>query len=140
MPKPVVQIMAGVSGVGKTYMREKLWPHEYVIDMGIIRIEHPGEAWHSMFFDIFLPEIHGLLHDNEAEFIVVEGYFLPGTPSLKLLLEHLKVEGATPSYWFMWAPLLVCEDRINKQFQSGEISADLCSSRVKALHRCWTKL
>jgi len=138
--KPIVQIIAGVSGVGKTYMRTKLWEYYPVVDMGIIRQENPGKSWHMMHYNIFLPQIHELLYDDEEDFIVIEGYFLPQSRSLHDLLGFLKVEGATPLYWLLWAPIQVCEDRIAAQYHSGDISAELCSSRIKALHRCWTNL
>jgi len=106
-----VTILAGVSGSGKSNLR-LTWSEISelpLVDLHELRDEEPGLTWeeyhiraHSRLAELFETEDH----------VVIEGYFLPGSPSLKMLLEFLWEKQVMPSYILLWAPMSVIEERL----------------------------
>ena len=116
-----VTIIAGVSGSGKGHLRTT-WPETSklpLIDLHELREEEPGLAWE---------EYHAMAHIRLAELletedhVVIEGYFLPGSPSLKMLLEFLWKEQAVPNYILLWVPVSVIEQRLAPEDERLEVA------------------
>ena len=74
---------------------------------------------------------------REHEVIVIEGYFLPNSPSRRQLVNDMKVAGAKVEFRELWECFEVCQGRISAQWERGEISAVQCRGRIEMLRMCW---
>ena len=86
-------ILSGVSGTGKTYTRTtapelKDLPH---LDIAEVYREFPEFDW-SEALGCLLKRARKMLQEHDT--IVIEGYFLPGSTTRKMLVDDLKVAGA----------------------------------------------
>ena len=73
--------------------------------------------------------------------VVVEGYFRPGSKSLRLLLRDLKVAGARAQHIHLKAPLAVCMERLQAELDAAaEMDDDARArevwGRMEMLARC----
>ena len=131
-----VIILSGVSGVGKTYARTH--DPELVdlpfVDIADIYAEWPEADRLNATMTLML-QVRVLLKKHDT--IVVEGYFQKGSMSLRMLQEDLSVIGAKSEIWVFWEPLGVCEQRLIRQWESGEQDAVQARKRMDLLHRCW---
>ena len=129
-------VLCGVSGTGKTHARLnapelKDLPH---VDVADYYRECPGLDWVSATAAVCrrareLLEEHGV--------VVIEGYYLPGSPSRMMLQADMTVAGAKVEFHEFWAPMETCIERIRRQWERGEISAADCQVRIEMLGRCW---
>ena len=131
-----VIVLAGVSGTGKTHARThdpelKDLPH---VDIADIYEEFPEFGWYEALYAL-LKRARLLLQKHDV--IVVEGYFLDGSTSRRILVNDMKVAGATIKFREFWAPFQVCALRITQQWERGEITAPECRRRIELLKRCW---
>ena len=135
MGKKII-LLSGVSGTGKTHARLtdselKDLPH---LDIADIYRDCPVLDWYSALLAL-LRQIRDAFEHHDT--IVVEGYFMPGTPSQRILLDDMRVMGAQVEIRYFWAPLELCQERIVRQWERGEISNRECGRRIELLKRCW---
>jgi len=129
-------ILSGVSGTGKTHTRTtdpelKDLPH---LDIAEVYREFPEFDW-SEALGCLLKRARKMLQEHDT--IVIEGHFLPGSTTRKMLVDDLKVAGAKVDVRWFWVPLEVCVQRISDQWERGEISAAECRRRIELLRDCW---
>lgn len=133
-----VVILSGVSGVGKTHFR--LHTPELAslpcLDIADIHAEFP-ELDYAATTGVFLKRLRKLLEEHDR--VVVEAYFLSGSPSLNALLDDLTVIGARWQLIRLHAPLEVCQERIMAQMEAGEITPQVAAARLKLLARTWKR-
>jgi len=129
-------VLSGVSGTGKTYARlndPELKDLPYV-DIADFYKENADVHW-AVAHALLKRKVAELLLEHDT--VVVEGYFLPGTPSRNGLARALKVAGARADFRFYWAPFETCLERIRDQWEQGKITAADCEVRVEMLTSCW---
>ena len=136
-----VTILSGLSGVGKTWLRTthpalKALP---CLDMADIYREYP-EMDYLEAGGVLLKRLGILL--EEADDMVVEGYFLPRSYSLDVLLSEVKRLGAQPTIIRLWAPLEVSQARLYADRDKAEMSGDQRAAadvdkRLELLVRLW---
>lgn len=105
-------ILGGVSGVGKTPLRETLMrdgPDTPVIDALSIYQETPELNWKDRFA-IMIERLDEAFRDHDV--VVAEGYFLPDSPTLALLLKTLEQMEVVPQYVFLWTTMEEIERRL----------------------------
>lgn len=105
-------ILGGVSGVGKTTLRKALMgdnPSTPVIDALSIYQDTPELTWKDRFA-IMIERLDEALEHNDI--VVVEGYFLPDSPTLALLLQTLEQLDVVPQYVFLWTTMEEIERRL----------------------------
>ena len=129
-------VLCGVSGTGKTHARLndpelKGLPH---FDIADVYREFPEFDWPTALAAL-CKRLRGAFQNHPA--VVVEGYFLPGTPSRRILDADLRVAGASVEYRYFWAPFEVCQERIAAQWERGEIPDAECRRRIELLKLCW---
>jgi predicted kinase len=131
-----VIVLTGVSGVGKTHTRlnDPELKDLPCVDIADIYQEHPEFDWSDALYTL-LQRTRLLLQKHKI--IVVEGYFLPNSPSSRQLVNDMKVAGARVEFREFWEPFEVCQGRIARQFERGEISAIQCRGRIEMLRMCW---
>ena len=134
-----VIVLTGVSGVGKTHARlnDPELKDLPCVDIADIYQEHPEFDWSDALYTL-LQRLRFMLREQEDEAIVVEGYFLPGSPSRRKLVNDMKVAGAQVEFRELWEPFETCALRISRQWERGEISAVQCRGRIEMLRMCWT--
>ena len=134
-------ILTGVSGAGKTFART----HDpELVDLPVVDIAdvyRVAEANFGLQLDWYSAH-HKLLHHvrralQKHNTMVVEGYYLPGSETRKMLLDDLKVQGVQADIRVFWAPLKVCLERIAQQFENSEISAAECKQRIELTKKLW---
>lgn len=133
-----VTVLCGVSGAGKTHLRTTdpdLCRLPYV-DIADVYKEYPE-------FDSFVAtsvacrRVCALLQQNDH--VVLEGYFLPGTPSRKMVNDEMLVTGADAEFILLTVTAAVAQQRILDQYNRGEctwVEADL---RIKLMIKVLTK-
>ena len=129
-------ILTGVSGTGKTHARlnDPELKDLPCVDIADIYQEHPEFDWSDALYTL-LQRARILLRKHRV--IVLEGYFLPNLPSRRQLVNDMKVAGAKVEFREFWEPFEVCQGRIARQFERGEISAIQCRGRIEMLRMCW---
>jgi len=130
-------VLCGTSGSGKTHARttDPELRDLPCVDIADAYRRDPGCDWLDAAFYV-LKQVRRLLRRHDV--VVVEGYFLPGTTTRKMLVDDLKVTGAQAEFRWFWAPIEVCEQRISDQWERGEISAAECRRRIELLRDCWS--
>lgn len=129
-------VLSGVSGVGKTYARQttpelKHLPH---VDIADVYRAFPEMDW-RMATHALLKRARAQLEHTGA--VVLEGYFLPGSRSRRLVVGALRAAGVEVEVRELWAPLETCIERIKRQQSRGEISAAEGQRRIEMARRCW---
>lgn len=130
--KKRVTILCGVSGSGKTYLRttDARFCRLPYVDIADVYKEYPE-------FDSFVAtgvackRIRALLQQNNH--VVLEGYFLPFTPSRKMVIREMTVAGADTEFILLTVTAAAAQQRILDQYNRGEctwIDADL---RIKLM-------
>lgn len=127
-------ILSGLSGTGKTRMRTR---HPDLKDLPCVDIadvyrDMPGAPWADVMHE-FLLRVREALDEHGT--VVLEGYFLPGSTSQRMLLDDLRVAGATYEIISLWAPYEVCIGRLERARDSGEISEEEFVKRAEVLAR-----
>jgi predicted kinase len=131
-----VIVLAGVSGTGNTHARthDPELKHLPYVDIAEIYECWPEFDWYEAL-PALLKRIRGLLEEHDV--IVVEGYFLDRSTSRRILMNDLKVAGATVEFREFWAPFQICALRITQQWKRREITAPEYRRRIELLKRCW---
>lgn len=125
-------ILSGLSGTGKTRLRTlhpDLWDLPYV-DIADVYRDYPSYGW-PLVMQEFLIRLRAAFQDHET--VVLEGYFLPGSPSLRLLINDLKAQGAHYEIIYLWAPPEVCQARLEAAWRDGTISDAEYRARTRTL-------
>ena len=116
-----VLVLGGVSGVGKTTLRKTMMgehPSTPVIDAMDIYQETPELSWKDRFA-VMVERLDEALSDHDV--VVLEGYFLPDSPTLKLLLLTLEQLDVAPQYVFLWTTLDEIERRLAQPEDAGRL-------------------
>jgi hypothetical protein len=114
MPKFIV--LAGLSGVGKTYRRTtdpalKDLPY---VDIADIYRDNPGGIPPRDAFSMLINEAFGYINDG-AEAVVLEAYFKPGSFQRKSLEYYAEGSSVQVEYIDLTASVAVCKERILAQ-------------------------
>lgn len=117
--KPDVIILAGVSGSGKTRTRLTEYPECPYVDIAEVYKEIPWAGWYEATVAV-ATKVRKLAGDKP---VIVEGYFLPGSASLKLLKQN--ISGMRADYRLLHAPKEVCMQRVIESGIDVEIRLDL---------------
>lgn len=144
-----ITCMAGVSGVGKTWKRtnDPILAALPFLDIADIYVELEADDsgyvvadWNSAMIVL----IDRIVEHKQSgtKHLVVEGYFLPGTPSRKWLADACKVQGIDIEYQLLWAPLKVCAERLYDQFdalsdEEQNRQRHSFNKRHELLIKCW---
>jgi predicted kinase len=134
-----VTILAGLSGTGKTHLRNNSYLSELpCIDMAGIYREFPEFDWPEAF-ECFLKRLREAL--SKHDHVVVEGYFQARSKSLRLLLDDLKVAGAWPQIIRLQAPTWACMERLEADLDAATEAEDTALAReiwgrMEMLARC----
>ena len=125
-----VIVLCGVSGVGKTWARthiSELMDLPYV-DIADVYRDMPY-AGARVATEALINKVLKLLKEHDS--VVVEGYFLPDTPSRSLLITRLD-RFAQALFRLMVEPIEVCREQVI----SSQEDADL---RLEILNKVWAK-
>lgn len=146
----MVTVLCGVSGCGKT--RKRTQPDSPLdalpyLDIADIYTELEADTTGLVFPDYstaMVILIDRIVEHNRAdtEHLVVEGYFLPGTPSRSWLTNACMVQGIDVMFDLLWAPLKVCAARLHDQFDAldaneQERQRHKFNKRHDLLIKCW---
>ena len=132
----MIVCLSGVSGTGKTHWRTTQESYKDLpqFDVADIHDEQP--------VGLGAPAVYALwnklkpLLDTEPV-IVIEGYFLPGSESRRVLADLCQRAGRQLWYVEFWEEKDVCIKRIRKQQIKGEISRAKADLRIEMLERTW---
>jgi predicted kinase len=135
-----VIVLSGVSGVGKTHLRTtdaelSQYPHVDIAD--VYRAWPEADWW--MATQELCRRVRKLLRQKSST-VVVEGYFVAGSSSRRMLTEDAKVGGYTLEFRDLEAPLETCLERIEGQYERGEIGKAEYALRTRMLSRVWHRL
>jgi hypothetical protein len=100
-------------------------------DIADVYREWPEADW-LMAIEELLRRIRALLETHED--IVIEGYFLPGTPSARILLSDLAVAGVQYDIITLHAEHYICRKRILNQ---NEVPFGEAKGRIALLEKTW---
>jgi hypothetical protein len=128
-----VTVLSGPSGSGKTRMRA-LHPdlkHLPYVDIADVHRAHPDYDW-PLAMQEFLRRTREALRQHRL--VVLEGYSLPGSPSLRLLIDALKAASITYEIISLWAPPDIGQARLEAALHNGEISPAEYALRSRTLH------
>lgn len=120
----MIYVLYGVPGSGKSHLYEQEYSYAVHCDVADVYAASPGVHWSLAATTVCREAIR---HDSA----VIEGLFLPGTPSRQLLdrvLLNYDVE-----YIHVHAPLEVCRQRILDRKQDNE---EIC---LKILSAYWNR-
>lgn len=138
-----VIILAGPPGSGKTHYRKNVLPQNMPgVDIADVYAEH-NERWPDIPIDWhmahgqLLKEVRDLLEEHDE--IWVEAMYAPGSPSLAMLLQYLKVAGVAWEIMRMDTDLQTCFARVAMQHHRGEVSAAKTKERNRILHSLMAK-
>lgn len=129
-------ILSGVSGTGKTHYRKRNLAKLPFLDI--------SDFYHNkdtLYFDWlkvyrkFFDTLDTLLSEHDE--VVIEGYFLPGTPTREMLLNFLENREVEVEIRTFWAPYSECTKRIRLQYEKLEINKQQYQRRLKALKECY---
>ena len=122
---PDVILLSGVSGVGKTYLRQNSYLSDFpAVDIADVYDDLPSANW-SEAVSALTAKVKKLLDDHDT--VVVEGYFLPGTESRKMLGHQLW--GYSGQEYFLHAPYDICAQRIRDSGHDVERRLELLDAR-----------
>lgn len=132
--KKKVTVLCGVSGSGKTYLRTtnpdlKRLPY---VDIADVYAQYPEFDWVTATC-VACRRALALLQQNDH--VVIEGYFLPGTPSRRQLEREMIVAGVSALYILLTVTTAAAQQRILDQFQRGEVTWADADTRIKILLR-----
>jgi predicted kinase len=122
----MIILLCGVSGVGKTWLRERAFPTYPHIDIRDIYKDLPSADW-SMATMALATRVRKMLREHGT--VVIEGYFLPGTQSRQMLMNELHSYDIEVTSIFVHAPCLVCASRIEESGENVEKRLDLLFKR-----------
>ena len=134
-----VIVLSGIPGCGKTWSREnspELSALPFIDIADIYRIHEekfPGYEpldWCTATLKL-LRLVREILPQKNV--VVVEGCFLEGSPSRKLLQEDARVGGHTLEFVDIVADPEVCRQRIQAQYAAGEIDWPTANTRLRVL-------
>jgi len=109
-------VLAGLSGVGKTYRRTtdpalKDLPY---VDIADIYRDNPGGIPPRDAFSMLINEAFGYINDG-AEAVVLEAYFKPGSFQRKSLEYYAEGSSVQVEYIDLTASVALCKERILSQ-------------------------
>lgn len=127
-----VTILCGVSGSGKTHRRTTdpgLRDLPYV-DIADVYREFPE-------FDSYVATAvvckRALALLRQTWHIVIEGYFLPGTPSRQQLADEMRVAGVDTKFILLTVATATAQQRILDQYMGGETTWADADLRIRLL-------
>lgn len=133
-----VTVLCGVSGSGKTHRRTtdpdlKGLPY---VDIADVYKEFPE-------FDSFVAtavvckRVRSLL--QKTDHVVIEGYFLPGTPSRRKIANEMQVAGADAEFILLTVTAAAAQWRILSQYSRGECTWADADIRIKLMIKVLTE-
>jgi 2-phosphoglycerate kinase len=135
---PDVILLSGVSGVGKTHLRENSYLSEYpYVDIADIYTEWPEVGWFDATNKL-IDKVHKLLSRSDTDTVVIEGYFLPGTQSREVLSLGLYADFGTDlgaQEIFLHASKELCVQRIKQSEHDVECRLELLDKRWEYANR-----
>lgn len=135
-PVKKVGVITGVSGAGKTHLRQRAEELRGlpVVDISDVYRELPMVDYVRATLEV-ARRTRELLRSHAH--VIIEGYFLPGSPSRLLLEDELGRMDVTVSISLVHAPMETCETRLRLQRTRGEVTEDDFQVRLGMLKRCW---
>jgi len=128
-----ITVLYGVPGAGKTHLYKEKYNNFPLCDISSIYEQQPGINWHDATYIVAQKAI---ACDNEVGGAVIEGLFLPGTPS-RILLER-KLNGHKVEWIQVHAPYETCRQRIIVRKQANEeVCLAILQIYYKAAERAW---
>jgi hypothetical protein len=130
-----ITVLCGVSGVGKTHYRqdpENHISHLPCVDIAEIRNRVPFADWGQLTVIVAAS-----VPKSAAGHVVIEGYFLPDTPSRALLEDELG--GYEIENVFLHASQETCERRLLLAAYRGYITSSDAGGRIAVMRKCWGK-
>lgn len=133
-----VTVLSGLPGSGKTHRRltDETLANVPFFDIAAIYAEHnakfpefPMEWW--MATEELIRQYREFLRHNDR--CLVEGCFMPGSPSRGMLVKDAKVGGYELEFIDIKADPEVCAQRIQEQYAEGEIDWPTANSRLRIL-------
>lgn len=124
-------VLAGVSGVGKTYTRthDPRLKDLPCVDMADVYRDHPLRVWPETYY-IFEARLDKTFIGHDT--VVAEGYFLPGSTTRNWLANKMRRLGIEMEFIDLHAALSTCEERIAASGENVE-------PRLQMLKRVWPK-
>jgi len=110
--------------------------HLPYVDIADVHRAHPDYDWQRAMQE-FLRRTREALRQHGL--VVLEGYFLPGSPSLRMLIDALKAAGITYEIISLWAPPDICQARLEAALHAGEISPAEYALRSRTLQAVVSK-
>jgi predicted kinase len=132
-------VLCGISGTGKTHARttDPTLSSLPFVDIADVYKESDYKIdWEDATTEL-IRRARRLLAQNEV--VVVEGYFLPRTPSRSMLIQDSRVGGYEIELRLFKAPIEVCIQRIMDQYERGEVTFKDAESRIGIAKRVWKK-
>lgn len=132
-----VIVLAGLPGSGKTHLRltDPELSGLLFADIADIYKEAREQYGFVMEWDLatetLIRRYWEILHQNDT--VVVEGVFMPGSPSRQMLMNDARVGGYELVFRDITADPVECDRRIRAQFDAGEIDWPTANSRLKIL-------
>ena len=130
--KKRVTILCGVSGSGKTHRRttDPDLKHLPCVDIADVYREYP--VFDSLTATAVVCKRARVLL-RKTDHVVIEGYFLPGTPSLRQLLDEMVVAGIDTRLIVLTVTTAAAQQRILDQYGRGETTWADADLRIKLL-------
>ena len=127
-----VTVLCGVSGSGKTHQRTHMpgWKNLLYVDIADVYKEFPE-------FDSFVATVvvckRALALLQQTDHVVVEGYFLPDTPSRRQLEREMTVAGVSAKFILLTVTTAAAQQRILDQYMRGETTWADADLRIRLL-------
>lgn len=129
-----VTVLCGVSGSGKTHRRTTdpdLQRLPYV-DIADVYKDFPEFDW-SVATSVACRRVCVLLQQNDH--VVLEGYYLPNTPSRAIVINSMRVAGIDAEFILLTVTAAAAQQRILDQYNRGECTWIDADTRIKMMLR-----
>jgi predicted kinase len=133
-----ITVLCGVSGSGKTHYREACFPNVPHVDIADEYKRMPTISYITATYNVAANALE-LLAAREPH-VVIEGYFLPHSPSRDMLRDVLARGGQDMrriEFILLWTLQDTCEARIRRQYFAGEIDTEDRDTRIDMMKRTW---
>ena len=132
--KKRVTVLCGVGGSGKTHQRTHMpgWKDLPCVDIADVYKEFPE-------FDSYVATAvvckRALALLQQTWHVVIEGYFLPGTPSRRQLANEMTVAGVDTKFILLKVATAAAQQRILDQYKRGETTWADADLRIRLLFK-----